>query len=952
MRRFAVTLLACAALLAGAQARNAPPGEAPVRVRIWLFTSSGAPPELDGLRTILPNLLRAALFPYRWIETEVVLNPSPPDSRTGDTPPDYTIQGQFVQLGERTRVDVTVRQGAAGGIIATETASFTLAEMLDSLKTVASGCARAIRPSALQVESKSGAGRPGAVALAPAFTDRTRNGAFAYLREEFPKAIERSLTDANLKVQRGAASATGDRFSISGTIEVRANRLRGVAQVSDREGTTLPVVVEAEQERAYTLPETLAELVTEVLHGALEQTATADAALHPAPANGPACLKAAELAREQHRLNLASFLYRRALLAGLDPDARVRLIELYAERGARNAALSELRQMMEPGEDHTARGHFARGWDLQIKGESKEALAEYEKGLGLAAGSPFRPYFFRALGEALSSLGRPAEAAAQYENAIRAGLRFPEIYRALAVAYTASGQASQAIAVLEKAQTQLPGNPSLRNELATLYRDLGVRQDSAERPQDALASFRRVADLKPGDKRVLSDACTRAAYILRHRLTPVQNEEALRFLNAAIDADPRNEWAYRVLALLYKDTGSAPYKEALTAAQRALDIEVSHRGYWVLSQIYLARNEPAQAVAVLQKAVALGGSQVSDSLTRLAQAHRAAGDIDLALQALSDAKALSPTNEWTWRVEGVLLRQLARYEESAAAFSKAQSLRSTSMAFQGLGDTLLRLKRFPEAEQALRKAVQLSAACSACSASLAKALASQNREPEALAALEAALGKEPGPFADYYSLADVYKRLGKPEQGAAFLREALRKYPDSYNARAALNTLLHDSMFDFEGAYQGNRQLFDKNPNSDAVKANLAEAAFTAGRNDEALQLAGQVLSAERGDPQRRLAMRIITVAASLVRNEPGQAFSELGKFVDDYREVPRDWDRTWRFDGLKRCLQTSAALNALAKEILTRMVEALETNRPASDEAVKRIESLLTSDTFLKLRR
>jgi tetratricopeptide (TPR) repeat protein len=383
-----------------------------------------------------------------------------------------------------------------------------------------------------------------------------------------------------------------------------------------------------------------------------------------------------------------------------------------------------------------------------------------------------------------------------------------------------------------------------------------------------------------------------------------------------------------------------------------LDIEVSHRGYWVLSQIYLARNEPAQAVAVLQKAVALGGSQVSDSLTRLAQAHRAAGDIDLALQALSDAKALSPTNEWTWRVEGVLLRQLARYEESAAAFSKAQSLRSTSMAFQGLGDTLLRLKRFPEAEQALRKAVQLSAACSACSASLAKALASQNREPEALAALEAALGKEPGPFADYYSLADVYKRLGKPEQGAAFLREALRKYPDSYNARAALNTLLHDSMFDFEGAYQGNRQLFDKNPNSDAVKANLAEAAFTAGRNDEALQLAGQVLSAERGDPQRRLAMRIITVAASLARNEPGQAFSELGKFVDDYREVPRDWDRTWRFDGLRRCLQTSAALNAPAKEILTRMVEALETNRPASDEAVKRIESLLTSDTFLKLRR
>lgn len=950
MRRFAVTLLACAALLAGAQARNAPPGEAPVRVRIWLFTSSGAPPELDGLRTILPNLLRAALFPYRWIETEVVLNPSPPDSRTGDTPPDYTIQGQFVQLGERTRVDVTVRQGAAGGIIATETASFTLAEMLDSLKTVASGCARAIRPSALQVESKSGAGRPGAVALAPAFTDLTRNGAFAYLREEFPKAIERSLTDANLKVQRGGASATGDRFSISGTIEVRANRLRGVAQVSDREGTTLPVVVEAEQERAYTLPETLAELVTEVLHGALEQTVTADAALHPAPANGPACLKAAELAREQHRLNLAAFLYRRALLAGLDPDARVRLIELYAERGARNAALSELRQMMEPGEDHTARGHFARGWDLQIKGESKEALAEYEKGLGLAAGSPFRPYFFRALGEALSSLARPAEAAAQYEKAIQAGLRFPEIYRALAVAYTASGQASQAIAVLEKAQTQLPGNSSLRNELATLYRDLGVRQDSAARPQDALASFRRVADLKPGDKRVLSDACTRAAYILRHRLTPVQNEEALRFLNAAIDADPRNEWAYRVLALLYNDTGR--YKEALTAAQRALDIEVSHRGYWVLSQIYLARNEPAQAVAVLQKAVALGGSQVSDSLTRLAQAHRAAGDIDLALQALSDAKALSPTNEWTWRVEGVLLRQLARYEESAAAFSKAQSLRSTSMAFQGLGDTLLRLKRFPEAEQALRKAVQLSAACSACSASLAKALASQNREPEALAALEAALGKEPGPFADYYSLADVYKRLGKPEQGAAFLREALRKYPDSYTARAALNTLLHDSMFDFEGAYQGNRQLFDKNPNSDAVKANLAEAAFTAGRNDEALQLAGQVLSAERGDPQRRLAMRIITVAASLARNETGQAFSELGKFVDDYREVPRDWDRTWRFDGLKRCLQTSAALNALAKEILTRMVEALETNRPASDEAVKRIESLLTSDTFLKLRR
>lgn len=124
---------------------------------------------------------------------------------------------------------------------------------------------------------------------------------------------------------------------------------------------------------------------------------------------------------------------------------------------------------------------------------------------------------------------------------------------------------------------------------------------------------------------------------------------------------------------------------------------------------------------------------------------------DLALERFDKAVAIDPGFAEAHLYRGVALAEARRWEEAVTAYRKALSyptLRTPYVAHNGLGLALYHLKRYAEAEEALRFATRLDPGQEAAYYNLGLVLRAQGRQSEARAAFQRTreVGKD-SPFA-------------------------------------------------------------------------------------------------------------------------------------------------------------------------------------------------------------
>jgi cytochrome c-type biogenesis protein CcmH/NrfG len=149
-------------------------------------------------------------------------------------------------------------------------------------------------------------------------------------------------------------------------------------------------------------------------------------------------------------------------------------------------------------------------------------------------------------------------------------------------------------------------------------------------------------------------------------------------------------------------------REALAQLERALKLDPNLLAARVArAEVWLRLRQPAQAVKDLEQAVgqAPNDAELQD---KLAAAYGAQRDWKRAEQHWRRAVELAPQDSATHRA---LASGLASAGNAAEALSAAEKATQTDAAdgqnWRVLGELDLAAKRYPEAEQALRKAVQL-----------------------------------------------------------------------------------------------------------------------------------------------------------------------------------------------------------------------------------------------------
>ncbi|MGH7390977.1 MAG: tetratricopeptide repeat protein [Candidatus Rokuibacteriota bacterium] len=172
---------------------------------------------------------------------------------------------------------------------------------------------------------------------------------------------------------------------------------------------------------------------------------------------------------------------------------------------------------------------------------------------------------------------------------------------------------------------------------------------------------------------------------------------------------------------------------------------------------HLDKREAAPALAAIQEAISIDGT-VPVYWNALGWIYLQLGHPDVAYRAFSRAVELDGTWAEAQLNAGVALAEMGRWEEALAAYRKTLNIPGLSTphsAYQNMGVAFYNLKRYGEAEEALRFAI----------------------------------GLEPKLTAAYYHLGLVLAATGRPEAAKGLFRKARDLAPQSPFGAAAVGQL-------------------------------------------------------------------------------------------------------------------------------------------------------------------
>jgi tetratricopeptide (TPR) repeat protein/CHAT domain-containing protein len=518
---------------------------------------------------------------------------------------------------------------------------------------------------------------------------------------------------------------------------------------------------------------------------------------------------------ERQQFAEAAALYHRALeirRAALGEDhvdvgwAHHTLGNALRKLGKHEEALEHYRRLTIIWEKAKGPEHDDFGWALGLVAETLKELGRFEEAessarrsltvrqQALGADHVNVGWAHSSLGNVLGRLGRHAEALEHYRQmaAIFERTKGPE-HEDFGFALSQVGDRLQHLYKYVEAESVL------KRSLEVRERTLGPNHASVgwtlSRLADVMQSLGRWSDAESFARRGL--AVRQAALGADH----VDVGWQLNTLGNVLDRLGRQDEAlehYRQMAAIFERTKGPEHEDFGFALSQVGD--------------QLRRlNRPAEAESVLKRALevrerALGPNHASVgwTLSRLA-------DVMQSLERLSDAEtfarrglavrqaALGPNHVdvgWAHSALGDVLYQMARYEESLRTYQRAlqimedaQLLENAGNILGNIGRSLFQLSRLPEAEVALRRALQLREemlgadhgdlgwTLTQLSGVLRQQLKFQEAENYARRSLEIRqnhFGKDSDEVAQAYAeLADCVSGQGRFEESIAYLERAL-----------------------------------------------------------------------------------------------------------------------------------------------------------------------------------
>ena len=791
-----------------------------VVVAISRFQKLQGPRRLDPLETMLPEVLKASLFRYRWMEV-VSADPPPLVSGSEDralpkSRARFLVDGSFIESGGQVTLSVQVKNGADNNLEYQVSEVFGESEINEAIerlgRRLGQELERKIKPSERRRSVPFG--------IADSFQVRNRSTGDS-LAKILPSLLFNALSRSNsnnvsfkrLEPNETVKSAKVDAV-VSGDYVISGNELRVAAVIAAKSGLTLRMETAGRADEALRVSRALAARLLEIIPAIITPDGSwreEVSALTGAPAEQ--YLARGEGYYRARNPSLAILMFRKAIELNKDyVEPQLRLAEIYMDEADYEAAIVEYQQVVSSAPSRSA-ARYGLGLAYSRKGEYGDAIREFQEALRLVDDAKTKATWQKSLGDAY--LGSES-----YENAVRwyrsaeSIAADPELSVSLARAYLMGNRSDEQVRTLETALKRFPKSAEIRNELAAAYNRNGRQYygDAWEnrRPyEDVLKEFEKSIALNIDDPAIKAEAYAYKGAIVGSLLDKKDLPGGIALVEESVKLDASGEWNHRVLGVLYAEAKRS--EEAIKMFKRAIELEPTAIAYHALAGVYRAMKEHRLALENAQQALKIEPDHTA-ALEEVAIAHLNLQEYDRAVEALNKYLGLQPKSPWAFT-------ELARahywkkdYERAMTALQEALKLDPEYFsAYDLMAEIHIKKEEYGEALQVLQRALPLNPKSVSTRANLAflyfrqdelekawehlevaigisptawgytmqgKIHAKRSEYPKAIASLDAALGLDAKYQDAYQEMKRVYKDTSKSREFIERLKAVVKLYPD------------------------------------------------------------------------------------------------------------------------------------------------------------------------------
>jgi tetratricopeptide (TPR) repeat protein len=270
-----------------------------------------------------------------------------------------------------------------------------------------------------------------------------------------------------------------------------------------------------------------------------------------------------------------------------------------------------------------------------------------------------------------------------------------------------------------------------------------------------------------------------------------------------------------------------------------------------------------------------------------------------------------------------------KYAQALERYNKAIELNpSSEAAYANKGSALRMLRRYPEALMALDKAIALNPDDVWAYDERGSVYSNEGKYDQAIVAYDEALERDPK-YKFAYAKAFALRKLGRYKEALDALNRAINVDPQwawPYEERASI---YHEDLFQYELAYQDEKKVSELK-DGNTVEAELAEAALTSDRLQEAYDLASKLLARNENtdtntfDVSDRCAARFVAISALLLQGNTARAQLKLEEFVKYYKSAAPGLERHWDYSGTQHFV-ASRPMDGASKRIILDLIKLLQ---------------------------
>jgi tetratricopeptide (TPR) repeat protein len=369
-------------------------------------------------------------------------------------------------------------------------------------------------------------------------------------------------------------------------------------------------------------------------------------------------------------------------------------------------------------------------------------------------------------------------------------------------------------------------------------------------------------------------------------------QERIRWLQAAIAADPRNFAGYTNLGSALRETGQSD--KSLACYRRAIEVDPgSAMAFNNLGAALNGKGRHAEALPSLRKSVALDPTQ-GLSLSNLGEALVATGEVDEGIACYRKAIAADPKDAYAHAVLADALRGKGELDLAIASYRKSIELDPSKAAPHGcLGELLARKGEADEGLACLRKAVELDPKAAWWQGKLGEALRNRGQMDEAIACFRKSIELDPTNATVHVALGIALHDGQQLDAAIACFRKAIELDPNLAAAHHDLGAALVESGRSSE-ALASYRRAAELEPTEALPQLDLAVTLHALGQHDAALVAYQRTLELDPNDAVAHC--KLAACLQNLGRFAEAVPFMrrghELGSKLDDWRNPSAEWVR------------------------------------------------------------